>query len=65
MTSERSSAQSDSNLGGGTEAEIKRTVAHWGSALALTIPSPEPEADPLLLKSKLQLEENDATWFPL
>jgi hypothetical protein len=39
----------------------KKTAAHRASALALTFPRSEPEAEPLLLKRKLQLEENNAS----
>ena len=59
------SAQSDSRLCVGAESGTKRTVAHRGSALALTFPRSEPEAEPLLLKRKLQLEENNASRLQL
>jgi hypothetical protein len=39
----------------------KRTAAHWGPALALTFSRPKPGAEPLILKEKLQLEENNAS----
>ena len=43
----------------------KKNRSSSGSVQALTFPRSEPEAEPLLLKRKLQLEENNASRLQL
>jgi hypothetical protein len=65
ITPAHSSAQLVSSLCVGAESGIKRTVAHRGSALALTFPRSEPGAEPLPPQEKFQLEENNASRLQL
>jgi hypothetical protein len=39
----------------------KENRGSWGLCLGVDLPRSEPEAEPLLLKKKLQLEENTAS----
>jgi hypothetical protein len=68
------SAQDDLvGVGGPVSFELVQQSGKWdeknrsssGSAPALTFPRSEPEVEPLLLKGKLQLEENNASPLPL
>ena len=61
MTFSHSLAQSISSLCGGAESGIKRIVVHRGSGSGANLPRSEPQAEPLLLKRKSQLEKNNAS----